>query len=249
MKQKILLLGIIAIVVVGVVMALGGTDTSTKNGTETGDPPQDDPADAALSFYNQWLTARNATDTDPAASGLYDSPFLQEGMKEKLEQAANDRPELDPVLCQEAIPEKIGAKPLFKEDYRAKTLIVARGTKLPGQAAVTLVAEDSQWVISEISCTFGEEAPEKGEFTFEEEGQLLKSVPAPLDSNFWHLIYERDGVMGYNARLIFDGESMCTDEGGTESVCDEGSFTETDTAFIQGDMSEAGLMVKRVQLK
>lgn len=248
MKQKILLLGIVGLVVLGVVLALqngGGTNSET----ETGEPPTDDPADVTLGFYNAWLDARNATDTDPAAAGLYESPLLQEGMKAKLEEAAAERPELDPVLCQAIIPEKIGAKPVYQEEYKAQTLIVARGEKLPGQATVSLVAEEGKWVISDIVCTFGEEAPDKGEFNFNEEGQLLKRVPPPLDPDYWYLVYGRDGVMGYTAKMMFDDSSVCILEDGSEQTCNDGLLTETATAFVQGDVSESGLTVKRLELK
>ena len=247
--KKIIILGLIVLVAVMAFLTMQKNGDLAKNGDGETVIPTSDPLEDVVGFYNEWLTALHATDTDPVASGLLDSPQLTPDMKESLKAAMNTESELDPVLCQASVPEKIGAKLISQKDAAAKVMIIARGEKMPGQSIASLVPQDGIWAIDKIECAFGETPPEQGEFSFEREGQLLKSVPPPLDQNFWYLVYEDDGIMGYTAKLIFDEESVCTDVDGITGACNPDTFEETDPAFVQGEMGEAGLMVKHVELR
>lgn len=247
--KKIIVLGLIILVAVMVFLTLQKNGGISKTDDAVGAIPTTDPLDGLLDFYNEWLGARQATNTDPVAAGLVDSPIFTPRMKEALQTALAEGGDMDPVLCQTVVPEKVGAKTIGQKDASVKMLVIARGEKLPGQAMVSLVPQNGMWAIDDIECIYGEQAPEMGEFSFEREGQLLHSVPPPLDSNYWYLVYESDGIMGYTAKLIFDEESVCTDTNGVTSTCDTNTFKETAPAFVQGEMGEAGLMVKHVELR
>lgn len=246
--KKIIVLGLIVLVAVMAFLTLqkNGGSQQTEDAAAI---PTSDPLDDITGFYNEWLDALQSTSTDPVAAGLLDSPVLTPKMKESLKIAVEEGGELDPVLCQTAIPEKIGAKLITRKDATAKVMVIARGEKMPGQSLASLVPQDGIWAIDEIKCAYGEMPPEQGEFSFEREGQLLHSVPPPLDPEHWYIVYESEGVMGYTAKLIFDEESKCTDTDGVTGACDPNTFEETAPAFVQGEMSEAGLMVKHVQLR
>lgn len=249
MKKQIIVVVVAALVLAGIVAVVltnknGVEDVSNQDGIEIIKP-----LDVTLDFYNAWFTATQATDTDPFTSGLATSLDLTEEMSLRLQkedvQRASD--ELDPVLCQLVLPQKIRAKLIFEKDTQAQVLVIAGGEKLPGQAAVTLVLDDNVWRINDISCSYGESA-EVGEFSFEREGNLLKSVPPPLDPQYWHIVFEENGVMGHTAPLFFDAESVCTGTGGNQAVCDPSQFTEAVPVFIQGDMTEAGVQVRKIEM-
>lgn len=247
--KKIIVLGLIVLVAVIAFLTLQKNGGLSKDGDDATQIPTSDPLDDITGFYNGWLDALQASGTDPVAAGLLESAVITPRMKESLQTALAEGGEMDPVLCQTTTPEKIGAKLISQKDATAKVMVIARGTKMPGQSLASLVPQDGIWAIDEIECAYGEMPPEQGEFSFEHEGQLLNSVPEPLDPNFWYVVYEVDGVMGYTAKLIFDEESKCTDTDGVTGACNPDTFEETAPAFVQGEMSEAGLMVKHIELK
>lgn len=246
--KKIIVIGLIVLVAVMAFLTIQKNGGSLQKDDTTAIPTSD-PLDDITGFYNEWLDALQAEDSDPVSAGLLDSSVLTPKMKEALTAAVAAGGEVDPVLCQTSVPKKIGAKLIAQKDATAKVMVIARGEKMPGQSLASLVPQDGIWAIDKIECAYGETPPEQGEFSFEREGQLLNSVPAPLDPEFWYLVYESDGVMGYTAKLIFDSESKCTDLDGVTGACDPNTFEETAPAFVQGEMSEAGLMVKHVELK
>lgn len=243
-KVIVLLVLVVAITVVALLMKGDGTP-GQKGAEENAEPvPTTDPIDDVSDFYQAWLDAVKSPDIDPVTAELTQAPVLTATMQAQLAEKMQDTSELDPVLCQTAVPKKIGAKLIAQKNGEAQVMVIARGEKMPGQATVTVIPRNGEWAINEIECSYGEQAPEKGEFNFEHEGQLLKSVPPPLDPDYWYLVYEVDGVMGYTAKLMFDEESMCG-----EQVCDPNTFSEASTAFVQGDVGEAGLMVKHLELR
>lgn len=248
MKKQIIIVVVAALVLVGIVAVIltnrnGGKDTSSQEVEII------EPIDVVLDFYDAWFEAVKSTSTDPFTLGLTASPELTEGMVTRLQgmsgQAVDG--ELDPVLCQLVVPQKIRAKLIFEKDNQARVLVMAGGEKLPGQAVVSLILDDSGWRINDISCSYGESA-EVGEFSFERTGNLLKSVPPPLDPQYWHIVFEENGIMGHTAPLFFDAESVCTMVDGTQAVCDPSLFTEAVPVFIQGDMTEAGVQVKKIEM-
>lgn len=251
---KILLLILAGILLVLIVLWINNKNNETP--IETVDTsaavPVEDPLDTVLTFYNDWLQAEQSTTTDPIQAGLLDSQVLTPEVRANLEKALAEKSEgsLDPVLCQPIVPVRIGAKVLFALDMQAQIMVLARGgeEKSAYQAVVTLKAVEGTWRISEIACTHGDVAPEQ-EHDFEREGFLLKSVPPPLDSQYWHLVYEENGQLGHTIPLFFSSESICISANGSESGCDPAQFTEAAKVLLQADMTEAGAQVKRIQFK
>ncbi|MEX0672534.1 MAG: hypothetical protein WDZ82_01420 [Candidatus Paceibacterota bacterium] len=206
------------------------------------------PSVVVLDFYDPWVSALKDPDTDPYQKGLAEAPILSEELRAKLA-AAQERPEgePDPVLCQTGVPGGISARPIFEDDESAQVLVMATRQELPGQAVVTLTKLNNGWYIDDIECSSGETAPER-EFSFEREGYLLKDVPAPLDPQYWHIVFEQNNQQGHTAPLFFGAESMCEDESGVESVCNPDQFTEASKVMVKGEMSETGVEVKRLEL-
>jgi hypothetical protein len=120
---------------------------------------------------------------------------------------------------------------------------MARPSGPPEQAIVTVTAQDGGWYISGIRCTPGEVPPER-EFSFDNTGFLMKNVPPPLDATRWYLIFSENGEDGHFAPLDFGPESMCGD-----AVCDPSTFREQAEAHVQGEMTETGVVVKKVEIK
>lgn len=245
---------ILILVVLGLIY-FGFSSLQKNSGEDTTDTttiPTEDPMDVVINFYNTWLDAVHSTTTDPKAAGLYEAAVLSEAVKEYIA-AAETTPlpnNLESVLCQQSTPERVGGKLIFKEDTKAEIQILSRGfeTKSPYQAVVTLGAVNGAWQINKITCTQGEVAPEK-EFAFEREGYLLKSVKPPLDPNFWHLVYEENGLKGHTVPLFFDESSVCIDKDGNEANCQPDTFTEPSLALLQADMIESGAIVKRLHFR
>jgi hypothetical protein len=210
----------------------------------------EEPLDIVLDFYEAWLSAMKSTSTDPYQLELSKDSLLSSELSAKLiETQSDDTLEVDPVLCLATLPEKIRAKSVFElEDQVQFVISAARDKVLTGQSVVTLNRLNEGWYIDEISCSDGETAPVR-EFTFENEGFLLKSVLPPLDSQYWHLVYEKNGQGGHAAPLFFGAESICIDASGSENVCDINEFTEASGAFVQGEMTESGMNVQRLQLR
>lgn len=245
--QKKYIIAIVAIVLLGLAVwfIVGGGLSNTYTANNGAQAPTADPLDTVLDFYNEWLSAAQSTTTDPYAAGLATSTVLSADVQGYL---ASDMSaaELEPVLCQPVavMPERVGAKLLFKQDFQAQVQVLARGLeqKSPYYAVVTLTAHEGDWQISEIACQDGESAPES-EFSFDKSGYLLKSVPAPLNSEYWHLVFTENNQPGHTVPLFFNASSTCVAADGTESVCDEGALTETTRVSVQGEMTEAGASV------
>jgi hypothetical protein len=126
---------------------------------------------------------------------------------------------------------------------------LARGLeeRSPNVAVVTLGGDTGEWLITDIRCAQGESGPER-EFSFDREGHLLKSVPPPLNPDYWHLVFEENGINGHTAPLFFDESSTCVALDGTEATCNTDNFVDATKALVQGEMTESGVEVKRVTL-
>lgn len=250
MKRNILL------VVVGVLLIILGallfgynnsTDVVETNVTR----PAEDPIDAVLDFYNVWHENLLSTSSTMSTEELVAHPRLSDDVRSYITEAM-EAPDstADPVLCLETVPPRVGAKIVFVTDSAAQLQVLGRG--MPERTSVSAIVDlgvaDDQWQITNIRCSTGESAPER-EFTFDREGFLLKSVPPPLNSDYWHLVFEEAGVQGHTAPLFFDADSVCIAADGAESVCDENTFTDATPALVQGEMTEAGVAVKRVVLQ
>lgn len=207
----------------------------------------DEPVDVAFDFYLPWLEAARSADTDPYKEGLAEARILSQNLRARLKEGVASG-EMDPVLCQATVPDKIGMRVVYEVENKAEILVMDKQNAPAHSPLVTLLALDGGWYIEDIRCAAGELPPER-EFSFEQEGYLLKSdVPAPYDSQYWHLVFEENGQPGYVAPLFFNDESQCqTSETSTEAtVCDANSFREATKVVIKGEMTEAGVEVKKL---
>jgi len=250
-KQTVLIIGVLVAVALAI-LAWQLLGSGSRVGTaidEAQVAPVDDPMDVTMELYDPWLDGVQSTSTEFNRSELLTAAPLTADLRDRLEQQIQTQSALDPVLCQIDIPERVGTKSVFTNDFEAQVLVIARGTKVPEQALVTLIAVDGKWVVSDITCSRGELAPDV-EFTFEREGNLLKqSLQPPLNNEQWHLIYTRDGVAGNAIPVLFDANSTCVMTDGSEQVCAPDQLTEATAVLLQGAMQEAGVLVERMQLQ
>jgi hypothetical protein len=209
--------------------------------------PLPDPLDVLFDFYNGWLDEAQVGGSVKTDSILLSSTALAGSVRDGLISGLSDGDGVDPALCQIAVPDKIRVKYVSEQPMVVEAIVMSEfATGTPsGYAVVKMNVEDRAWVINSIICSKGDVLEER-EFTFEQTGQLLKNVPAPLDSNFWHIVYSDNGTPGYAAPLYFGTSSVCVTPGGTESVCDTATFTEAADVKVQGTMSETGVDVARV---
>lgn len=247
MNKKFFVLGsLILIVIVGFMVFSGDNDTEEMQITyELGDP-----IDATLDFYNTWLVAMQSTTSNPYDDELHiKSDALSQNIKDKIITTRTNSTSdgLDPILCQMEIPERIGAKVLYQQDSEAQIMVLARGweEKSPFQAVVTLQGVKDKWIINDINCVTGELPPTR-EYDFEKEGYLLKSVPPPLDSNYWHLVFEQNGQSGHTVPLFFTANSVCIYSEDEEKTCVPDEFTDATKVYLQAGMTEVGATVERL---
>lgn len=207
-----------------------------------------EPVDVVLDFYEPWLAAAQATTTNPYKEGFAKSPILSKELRKHIQASRGTLGiDLDPVLCQTRIPTQISARLISKIESQAQVLVVSREKKVTEQAIIDLVQLGEGWYIDNITCSPGEFGPER-EFSFDMEGFLLKSVAPPLNPQFWHLVFVQNDVPGHVVPLFFSPESTCIAVGGAQTVCDPSTFMEPSKAHVQGEMTETGVKVKRLQL-
>ncbi|MCR4260847.1 MAG: YbjP/YqhG family protein [Candidatus Colwellbacteria bacterium] len=237
-------LGLIVIVVIGSLLLGNFISSESRQEVSTADP-----VDIVLDFYESWLSAAQATDTDPYQLGLAKEPLLSKTLRERLLGAGEvSQDELDPVLCQTRVPSGISARPVYEKTDKAQVLVMSREQGALEQAIVTLTRNNDGWYIDDILCSPGEFPPDR-EFSFQKEGFLLKSVEPPLDSRYWHLVFEENNEQGHVVPLFFDIESVCINLDGQESACFPEQFTEPLKALVSGEMNELGVLVKRLEFK
>jgi hypothetical protein len=208
---------------------------------------QGDPVELTLDVMNDWQANLMSTSSTPLADFL-SQPIFSPTLKASLLGEAS-QPEVDPLLCQTSVPPRVVGRLVVMTVNEAQVLVLARGleTPAPQQSMVTLRGNgEGGWVIAGISCVTGETAPEV-EFTFDREGYLLKSVPAPYTTGTWHVVFEQDGQMGYVAPLTFTSDSMCVEPNGTEAVCQPDSLVEPIPALVRGEMTESGVIVSQIR--
>jgi len=250
MKKQIIVIG--GIIIVGVVawFALNGDSTvSTSKDVATQAKTTDvDPVETVLSFYRPWLDAVLDPSASPYTSGVLDDAVLSQNVRTYITEAQSSGQTLDPVLCQTITPKKVRAKASFNENGKAEVLVLGRGAgeKSSEQAAVSMEVVDGAWQITAITCASGETAPER-EFAFDNEGFLLKGQ-APLNPEYWYLVYEQNGEAGHTVPLFFGSESTCIGLDASEAVCDEASFVNPSKVRIQAGMTESGAEVQRMTL-
>ena len=250
MKDKKIMLLVVLILVAVALLVVGylkvTSTTSSPDGALDGqEVSSDDPLDIVSDFYGEWLDTVRSNSTDPQQLGLAQNPILSQELRTKLTEVSGEE-EIDPVLCQNPIPEKVNSKSIFSLPDQEQFIVFSKDQREAGQAVVTLQGLNDGWFIQDITCSLGESGVER-EFTFEFQGNLLKSVPPPYDPNLWHLVYTRDDVPGHAIPLFFNTENTCTDISGSEATCDEGQFIDAQKVMLRGNMTEAGVEVKQIE--
>jgi hypothetical protein len=254
MNKKIIIggavaLGIVALIAVWLYVALF---VQKGNTTEDKVPFNQEvvvgePVDIVLDFYNPWLDAVKSPDTDPYTLGFATKGILSEELRARLEASKNrGETEIDPVLCQTTVPERVNGRIVSETADTVRVLVMTKEDHITAQSVFTLLRHNEGWFIKDILCSPGEfDIPR--EFTFEKEGFLLKSVPPPLNPKYWHLIFEENGEPGHFVPLFFTGESSCTALDGNKAPCDPNQFRDATKAKIFGQMTESGVTVSRLE--
>lgn len=209
-----------------------------------------DPVNITLDFYESWMSARTVGDNEPFTQELVNVDYISQGVRDRVSEFNGRLGEeglVDPVLCQIGVPEGLRTLPVYKQDESAQVLVMSTTKGQAGQAIVTLAAKNNLWQITDITCGNAEQAPDR-EFSFDKSGFLLKQVPAPLDPNYWHLVFEEAGVLGHAVPLFIDSETVCILKDGTTSACGDDVLKETKPARVYGEMSESGVQVKKIEL-
>src|SRR3989338_1868195 len=237
---------ILAIIVVTV---LGAVFVATRNGgsAEKWNGVSGESIDVALGFYLEWVGLKDAADKTVAASELLARAPLAESLKATL--AENVTAEVDPVACRAFDEAQTRTQIVFEREDAAQYIMqVTKGELTEGYAVVDLVGKEGQWQIQNIACAMGDVAPEMGEFSYEQEGTLVKdSIPAPYDNKFWHILFQADGQVGITP-LIFNADSKCMLGDKVES-CEAGYLFEGKEVKVYGQMTELGAEVGRVETK
>lgn len=250
-KYKILAIGgavgLLAIIIGATILFKGfGNDSQTGEDLSNQAVSADDPIDIVLDFYGSWLEAAKSTSTNPYQAGVVGEPVLSEALRTKLE-AGRDRQatEPDPVFCHTTLPESVKAKVVFEVEGEAQILVKTGDETSPAQSIATLLRHNNGWYLSNIECSFGDVAPER-EFSFDNEGFILKGVPPQLNPEYWYIVFEEDGKPGHHVPLFFNGESMCESPSGEETVCNPDQFLPVSKAHVYGQMTDFGADVKRL---
>lgn len=241
-NRKIIAIGALAALII---IAAGAAIWYVLNVTGKQEVSTDDPVDVVGDFYDAWLLAAQSTSTNPYDAGLAKSRILSKELRKEIAAAHRAGTMPDPVLCQTVLPTDVGIRTVFNSPEETQVLVTARKSTSTEQAIVTLRSLEEGWYINSIKCSPGEFAPER-EFTFDRDGVLLKNVPAPLDPQKWHLLFEENGEPNHYVPLFFAATTMCQPLKGAESACAPDTFAENAKVHIQGDMTELGVEVKRL---
>jgi len=237
--KKYIIAGIIGIIVVA--LAVNLFNANKDQGKQT--VSYDDPTDIVLDFYEEWLDAVYATDTDPYLSKLADNtPVLSKTLRDRLTTAPEDQG-IDPVLCQSIPPEKISSKVIFTDASSTQILVVSKEPKQANQAVFTLSSLEDGWYIEDIVCSKEVSDAPYG-INFEHEGGLFKGIESLSDRDYWSLMYAQDAQM-VTAKLVFTANSTCIDTAGNESTCNPEQFTEAKVT-VRGEVKEEGIEVTQL---
>lgn len=251
-KHKIFFaVGIVGLVLIIIVAILSFKDSpfveQTKQLVNNQEVSVAGPVDIVLDFYNPWLEAVKSSSTNPYTSGLAAEKLLSAELRTRLMSTEGDsETEIDPVLCQTTVPEGVTGRIVVEREDEARVLVMAKDKKLSAQSVFTLKRLNGGWFISSIACSPGEfDLPR--EFSFDREGYLLKSVPPPLDSKLWHIVFEENDELGHAVPLFFTATSTCMSADRKEEICVPDEFVEAVKIHAYGQMSERGVEVKRLE--
>lgn len=210
-----------------------------------------EPTDLVLDFYSGWIDRKKVETVDEKTPNPTNSPLLSYQVYEEVKDFdfSADNTEVDPVLCRADLPNGLRSRVVFSTDNKEQILILSADKQTPQQSIITLEKNNDLWEITDIKCGSGEEGGPMGEFSFENEGSLLKdSLPEGFNTDYWHLVFEQDDMQGHTAALLIDEGSVCVDKEGNESTCDPETFFQTMRVRVQGNISEAGVEVKRIEM-
>ncbi len=208
----------------------------------------EDPLGVTNAFYQQWLTAKQSTTSNPYDMGLLQNDMLSDKVKTYLEsKRATYGTEIDPVLCLTNVPGRVGVKSVYEASTTAQVLVVPRGqeVKTAESAVVDLELVDYAWKITNIACSNGETAPER-EFTFMESGYLKKGLPAPYDTDTWYIVFSQPTGESSAVALLFGPTSLCTLRASSEAVCDPSTLQDTSRITVAGTLLESGAEIARL---
>ncbi len=188
-----------------------------------------------------WLAKRPAGDSAGPQAVKYAEPA-------DAVEAAYAKAATEPVFCEMVISGGFTLRNVYEQGDKAQVLVTAKDKTVAKQAVVDLTKSDGSWSITNTQCTdTGEKAPVK-EFSFEQEGFLIKtSVPKPFNNKNWHLVFTQNGVPGNVVPLLFDSKSQCVSTDGTKAVCKPETFTEASKVMVHAQMSERGATVVRME--
>ena len=241
-----LIIGLIIMLAAIVWQVMGGKSLKGEKWTGVAG----EPVSITLDFYEAWLQARAVDSSDAFSIDLLQFEQLGPVVRERANEFKDKIGEeglMDPILCQTELPEGLRTLPVYIQDETAQILVMSTTKGHSGQAIVNMVAKNNLWQITDINCGNAETAPQ-GEFSFDKTGFLLKQVPAPLDSNYWHLVFEEAGVLGHAVPLFMNEETECIMKDGTITTCSDDVLKETIPARVYGEMSETGVQVKKIEL-
>ncbi len=246
-------ISIFVLIVIGVFMWSSNDQSESTDITVEHRGLDGDPTDIMLDFYHSWLTKRTSTSTTDTVENPLDSMALSYSLQEKLASFdfSASEPGLDPVFCQNSIPDKFRSRSMSKQDEMVQILVISSNEQAQeyGQAAVTLEKHNDLWEIARIDCGNLEQAPDTGEFNFNQEGRLLRdSLPDSFSRDSWYIVYSQNDIPGHTVPLLLDDKSMCTTQEGNVISCADFAFYEAVHVYVQGQMTEAGVDVHQVKI-
>lgn len=251
-RNKLLPVGLVAaaVVIIGLIIWFSSGGRSLIPESWTG--VAGDPINVTLDFYEAWLSERQEHPENPNAVFASEVLEMEQVGPELRERLRGFEGQLtaeseDPVLCQTGLPEGLRTLPVYQQEEAAQILVMSTTQGQSGQAVINMEARDGLWRIVEITCGNAEAGPQ-GEYSFDRSGFLLKQVPEPLNSEYWHLVFQEAGVLGHAVPLFLDENSVCVDKEGNESTCSDEVLQETAPARVMGEMSESGVQVERIEM-
>lgn len=253
-RRKMLLLvgsGLTLVILIIAIVWFASLPTSetTNDSNEEATGIEGDPTDIAFDFYDLWLTSRLSS-TSVAAKDPLEFPGLSAELRNRLSQfdRSPTNTELDPVVCQTTPSDNLRTRTIYELENEMQQLVLTEDSLEGRQAVVTLKRAEELWQITSIDCSLAEQAPDTGEFSFDNTGQLLKdSLPENFDKQYWYIVYSQDDLKGLTAPLILGSESTCINLDGAETTCSPESFFEAMPVKVQGQMSELGVEVHRIE--
>ncbi len=241
------ILGVCLCIVVSIVYLRSRNNESNNEISYVQEVTQEKPVDIALDFYTTWLVAVQSTTTTPYADGLASEKLLSEELRTRLfASEGRVQTEIDPVLCQTTTPMRATGRVVSTQENEARILIMAKEKELTAQSVFTLKRIGDGWFIDSIICAPGEFALPR-EFSFEEEGYLLKDLPTPFNPQDWHIVFTEDGEGGHVVPLFFSTTTVCRSLDQSEAPCIPVKFVNGTKIHVYSQMTERGAEVKRLE--